>query len=138
MLPTATVVLTVASRLMRLIMLSQQAGEGKVPNQTESPSASDATARSQISSASPNSPGDSTSHLAVMFPNDLALYRKRAGLTQRELSLQTKIPRSRLSLWEGGKAIPSFSEAKRLAEYFHVGISELFPNPRVRDFIASA
>ncbi len=71
-----------------------------------------------------------------MFPNDLLLYRRRAGLTQEQLTEKTGIPRSRLSLWEGGRSLPNLTEAQTLAEFYRVTVSQLWPDPTLLGYIA--
>ena len=119
-------------------MSIQEATEGGTNPTTESPSVGDATRKRGQDWKSPFSPEDSSLPLAVSFPNDLRLYRQRKGLKQKELAEALKLPRSRLSLWEGGRALPSLKEASLLATFLGVAVSQLWPDPRVQSFIAKA
>lgn len=103
---------------------------------TELLSADDVTGKSKQGLTSPFSPEDSSLPLAAMFPNELRLLRKRSGLTQKQLSANLNIPRNRLSLWEGGKALPSWREANRIAQFYEVGISDLYPNKAIGNLLA--
>ena len=70
-----------------------------------------------------------------MLPNDLRLFRERKNLNQRQAALLLNLPRNRLSLWEGGKGLPTLNELGRLAALYGVAISQLYP-PNVLHLIA--
>ena len=61
------------------------------------------------------------------FPNNLRAYRLRQGLSQRQLATMLNQPRSRISLWEAGRELPSWDIAKRLMELYEVSLRELYP-----------
>ena len=95
--------------------------------ETSLPLAENATIISTLDSTSSNLPVDSSSPWVGTLPNDLRLFRERAGLNQREAALRLNLPRNRLSLWEGGKGLPTMDELGRLANLYGVSISQLYP-----------
>ncbi|OHD25860.1 MAG: hypothetical protein A2Y38_18205 [Spirochaetes bacterium GWB1_59_5] len=72
-----------------------------------------------------------------MFPNDLLVYRAKLGLTQGEVAAETGIPRSRLSLWETGRGLPTLAEAQKLASLYGVAISQMWPDGKFLSLIGS-
>jgi DNA-binding XRE family transcriptional regulator len=106
--------------------------------ETASPSASIATESKAQSSSFQSSQEGSSSPLAAPFKNDLRLYRLSKGVKQAELAKLLGIPRSRLSLWEGGRALPSLREAMLLSSYLGVPISVIWPDPRMQEFISQS
>ena len=103
----------------------------------ESPSAGDATSKNATSLTSQSSAEDSSSHKVVMFPNNLYIYRKRKGMKQAEASKAIGVPRNRLSMWENGQQLPSFSEAKKLADLYGIAIADLYPRRLEQELVAS-
>ena len=62
-------------------------------------------------------------------PNLLRKYRKVRGLKQKEVAriLDLKSP-SRISRWEKGLCLPSFSNALRLAVVYRVMVDVIYPD----------
>ncbi|MCI8372428.1 MAG: helix-turn-helix transcriptional regulator [Lachnospiraceae bacterium] len=50
----------------------------------------------------------------------------RGNLTQQEVAKSIGISLSTYSLYESGKAIPSDEKKKRIADYFHTTVQEIF------------
>ena len=50
----------------------------------------------------------------------------RGKLTQQEVAKSIGISLSTYSLYESGKAIPSDEKKKRIADYFHTTVQEIF------------
>lgn len=66
--------------------------------------------------------------------NNLKLLRKKAGLTQIALQMQTGIDQSLLSQFENGKRIPPTDALIILADFYNVSIDYILKrtdNPRV-------
>lgn len=60
-----------------------------------------------------------------IFSYRLKACRKEKGLNQTEAADELGIPKSSLSYYESGKAIPSLDKAYELAEYYHVSLDYL-------------
>ena len=60
-----------------------------------------------------------------MFKDTLSYLRKRAGLTQDELSKALGIARSTLGMYERGLREPDFETLEVIADYFNVNMSTL-------------
>lgn len=60
-----------------------------------------------------------------MFSSNLAYFRKRANLTQRELAKELDISQSALAMYERGLREPSFEQLEAIADYFNVNMSTL-------------
>ena len=60
------------------------------------------------------------------FQNDLALYRQRANLNQRQAAKALEMPRTWLSLWESGTAVPNWEQAQKLAQFYGTTVSALY------------
>lgn len=95
-----------------------------------------ATAGSAIGLTPNGQHGDSLSHSEVRFANNLMLYRRSLGISQRGMADRLGIPRSRLSLWESGRSIPAWKSALAIATFFEVTIGELFPLQAIQELIA--
>ena len=72
----------------------------------------------------------------VRFLNNLAAYRTRAGLTQEKAAVDLGFPRSRLSLWEGGRELPAWDVARKFMAFYQVTLEELYPSLEARNLIA--
>lgn len=120
------------------LIMSIQGRTGVAMNSpTASQPADDAMLSNETSLTSPSSVEASLSPKAVMFPNNLFIYRKRANLKQTEASIAIHVPRNRLSMWENGQQLPSFLEAKRLADLYGVAIADLYPRRLEQELVAS-
>lgn len=62
------------------------------------------------------------------LPGKLALLRKSTGLPQTEIAAKLQIPVSEYLNWENGNSIPSISQSKQLADFFHVELAALLDN----------
>ena len=75
------------------------------------------------------STGTSSSHLPVAMA--IRNLRLRAGLSQRQLAMRMRVPRTYVSKIENEKACPTLSSLERLAEALHVRVPDLLnPNGR--------
>ncbi len=72
----------------------------------------------------------------AMFPNNLSLYRRNRGFSQRAFADRTELSRMRISLWETGRSLPSMREAITLMAHLGVTLMELWPNQAHRNLIA--
>jgi transcriptional regulator with XRE-family HTH domain len=75
----------------------------------------------------------STDHGASHLPvaNAIRNLRLRAGLSQRQLAMRMRVPRTYVSKIENEKACPTLSSLERLAEALHVRVPDLLnPNGR--------
>lgn len=66
-----------------------------------------------------------------MLPNNLKKYRRKAGLTQAELSKLTKVHRNHISNFETGAERPWPKFRRRAAEILGVPECDLFPRREV-------
>lgn len=57
--------------------------------------------------------------------NKIAEYRKKAGLTQSQLSSYLGISQNTLSQYETGKRVPDIKTIEMLADYFSVSINKI-------------
>lgn len=62
--------------------------------------------------------------------NNLQLYRKKAQLTQQELSKATNIPQTTISCWERKIGEPTVTQAFRLADILDTTVEDLFGSPQ--------
>lgn len=60
-----------------------------------------------------------------ILPANLALLRKRRGLSQQEVSAQTGITKSSIQVYEGGRAAPKEAAIAKLASFYRVTTDEL-------------
>ena len=60
---------------------------------------------------------------------NIALYRKRAGLTQAGLAEKLNYSDKAVSKWERGESIPDVLILMQLAEQFEIGVSDLLEDP---------
>lgn len=75
------------------------------------------------------STGTSANHLPVAMA--IRNLRLRAGLSQRQLAMRMRVPRTYVSKIENEKACPTLSSLERLAEALHVRVPDLLnPNGR--------
>ena len=71
----------------------------------------------------------SANHLPVALA--IRNLRLRAGLSQRQLAMRMKVPRTYVSKIENEKACPTLSSLERLAQALHVRVPDLLnPNGR--------
>ena len=56
---------------------------------------------------------------------DLALARKRLGLTQKEIATQIGVDQATVSFWENGKSSPHVAILPRAAEAYGVTVDEI-------------
>lgn len=59
------------------------------------------------------------------FKDMLKFYRKRAGLSQRELAKQLGLAYSTISMYEVGKREPNFETEELIADFFNVDLNNL-------------
>ena len=57
--------------------------------------------------------------------DQIALLRKKSGLSQEELGEKIGVSRQAVSKWESGKAVPELENLKELSRIFGVSLSEL-------------
>lgn len=62
----------------------------------------------------------------IRFGQNVAALRRKAGLTQLELSLDTGISKSHIADIEKGRRNPSFLSLRRLARGLNAKLSDLF------------
>ena len=60
---------------------------------------------------------------------NIALYRKRAGLTQAGLAEKLNYSEKAVSKWERGESIPDVLILMQLAEQFEIGVNDLLEDP---------
>ena len=60
----------------------------------------------------------------MIFQN-IALLRRRAGLSQEALGERLGVTRQTVAKWENGESVPDVLHADRLAELFEVSLDEL-------------
>lgn len=58
--------------------------------------------------------------------NNIAKYRKRKGLTQKELASELNVTAGAVGMWEMGKRRPDIDKAKNIADYFETSIENIF------------
>lgn len=68
----------------------------------------------------------------------LPFWREERGLTQGGLAQIAGVPQSRLSSWEGGYALPTWTELDLLAKALRVTIADLYSEDIVRALRANA
>lgn len=61
-----------------------------------------------------------------MNTNNLRLYRKEKGITQKELAKIFGVTNDYISLIERGKQTPSLNLAKKIADYFNTTVDSIF------------
>jgi putative transcriptional regulator len=61
--------------------------------------------------------------------NNLAEYRKRAGLTQEELSVQAEVSRKSINAIENGVYVPSTVLALKISKTLNCTVEEVFKLP---------
>ncbi len=61
--------------------------------------------------------------------NNLAEHRKRAGLTQEELSVQAEVSRKSINAIENGVYVPSTVLALKISETLNCKVEDLFKLP---------
>ena len=64
----------------------------------------------------------------MIFQN-IALLRRRAGLSQEALAERVGVTRQTVAKWENGESVPDVLHADRLAELFEVSLDELVHAP---------
>lgn len=64
--------------------------------------------------------------LYICHKNKLAQFRKKAGLTQKELAKELGVAQSSITYWENGERTPSAKSAQKIANYFNVPLEEIF------------
>ena len=62
------------------------------------------------------------------FGNKLCELRKKAGLSQEELSEKLDVTRQTISNWELGQTVPDIIQAKQIANIFKISLDELADN----------
>ena len=60
--------------------------------------------------------------------NKLCELRKKAGLSQEELSEKLDVTRQTISNWELGQTVPDINQAKQIANIFKISLDELADN----------
>lgn len=64
--------------------------------------------------------------LSIVLGENIQLYRKRSGLTQRSLARELGVTYQAISKWERGRSTPDISLLPELARIFGCSIDELF------------
>ena len=65
----------------------------------------------------------------LRVPNDIPAMRLRRKLSQRALALKLDIPRTRLSYWEQGRALPNWEWLGKLTALLQCTTGQLYPDP---------
>jgi transcriptional regulator with XRE-family HTH domain len=60
-----------------------------------------------------------------MLQNNIRSLRKKCGLSQEELGIELNTVRQTISKWENGISVPDAETLVKLANIFHVSVSEL-------------
>lgn len=63
--------------------------------------------------------------LKVIIGNNIALYRKRDGMTQADLALKLNFTDKAVSKWERGDSVPDVATLVSIAELFHITVNDL-------------
>lgn len=63
----------------------------------------------------------------------IRMLRTRAGLSQRQLALRMRVPRTYVSKIENEKACPTLSSLERLAQALHVRVQDLLTTGRTHE-----
>lgn len=58
--------------------------------------------------------------------NTIRTLRESNNMSQKELANAIEVPQSLVSYWEREKRTPSVINAQRLADFFEVGINDIF------------
>lgn len=58
--------------------------------------------------------------------NKIAEFRKKNGLTQKELAKELNVTSGAVGMWELDKRRPPLDKAKKIAEYFNTTIDKIF------------
>ena len=64
--------------------------------------------------------------------NNLEEFRKRAGLTQQDLSVQAEVSRKSINAIENGIYVPSTVLALKISKTLDCNVEELFQLPQAR------
>jgi len=67
--------------------------------------------------------------LKTQIGANIALYRKRTGLTQAELAEKLNYSDKAISKWERGESIPDVLTMVKLAEQFEITVNDLLSDP---------
>lgn len=60
-----------------------------------------------------------------IFSENLCKYIGRSGKTQKDIAIDLDVNPPTFSMWVKGKAMPSVSVIRKIADYFGVGITDL-------------
>ena len=60
-----------------------------------------------------------------IFSENLRKYIGRSGKTQKDIAIDREVNPPTFSMWVKGKAMPSVSVIRKIADYFGVGITDL-------------
>lgn len=63
-----------------------------------------------------------------IFSSNLKKYIDRSGKTQKDIAIGLDINPPTFSMWVKGKAMPSVSMIRKIADYFGIGITDLVNN----------
>ena len=74
------------------------------------------------------SPGMGKNHYKLL--NNLEQYRKKAGLTQQELSNNADVSRKSINAIENGIYVPSTVLALKISKIFNCKVEDLFKLPK--------
>ncbi len=67
--------------------------------------------------------------LKLQIGSNIALYRKRAGLTQAGLAEKLNYSDKAVSKWERGESVPDVATLVLLAEQFEISVNDLLADP---------
>lgn len=60
-----------------------------------------------------------------IFSENLRRYIEKSGKTQKDISIDLNVNPPTFSMWVKGKALPSVSVIRKIADYFSVGLTDL-------------
>lgn len=60
-----------------------------------------------------------------IFSQNLSFYVEHSGLMQKEIAKRIGISTSTLNTWIKGKSLPNAAKVQTLADFFHIGKSQL-------------
>lgn len=73
----------------------------------------------------------------LKLPDTIYFYRRKQGLTQKELAIKLGVTNQSVSKWESAQCCPDISLIPKLAEILEISIDELFgrePKPTINNY----
>lgn len=77
--------------------------------------------------------GDDGGNCGLQVASAIRTLRQRSGLSQRQLALRMRVPRTYVSKIENEKATPTLSSLERLADALRVSVPDLLAGGNTRD-----